>query len=133
MRKNYKSLWNKYPNTKYYSAKNLRKITNDALSTGAMCNFPEPSVIIQDSTDDGDDAGIRGTILGTVLVRDVLVVFFVDISGNSIIYKTLSTDSNFTLVYTDASSTSKLGFNLSKPIRAVGRYESEDVQKVYWK
>jgi hypothetical protein len=34
---------NKYSNSKYYLAKNLRLITNESLSSGAMSNLKAPS------------------------------------------------------------------------------------------
>lgn len=119
---------NKYSNDNYYDARNVRILTNDSLSSMALSNFPAPATILG-STGNVTQAG---TILGVCNIRDTIIVFFVGSSGISYIYKKRTTDTNYILVYSDVNSNSKLGFNATYPIHTVGRYESEEIQKVYW-
>ena len=117
---------NKYSNDKYYDARNIRILTNDSLTSGAISNFPRPDIEIS-------YGGSGRKVLGTTMVRDTLVVFCVhESSGESLILKSEEGNTDFVLVYSDATSTTKLEFNVDNPIRGVGRYESEAVQKVYW-
>lgn len=118
---------NKYPNDKYIDAKNLRVITNSTLESGALTNIPQPLETAVVS------AGGPGQVVGVCNVRDVIVIFYVNTStADSLIFKSNSTKTAISLVYSDSASTSKLNFNPANPIRAIGRYESEDLQKVYW-
>jgi len=117
---------NKYSNDKYYDARNIRILTNDSLTSGAISNFPRPDIEIS-------YGGSGRKVLGTTMVRDTLVVFCVhESSGESLILKSEEGNANFILVYSDINSDTKLEFNVDNPIRGVGRYESETVQKVYW-
>lgn len=68
----------------------------------------------------------------TVIGNNITVLFVVDTNTNaSIIYKFISGEP-LERVYTDTNSTSKLNFSIDHPIDAIGRYETEESQKVYW-
>jgi hypothetical protein len=122
---------NKYPNNRYYDAQNVRLISNDRLSSGLLSSVKAPGVSITPLITLAD-----GVIIGSCLVRETIVIFVTQTTGNkySAIYKRDIDDITYTLVYSDATSSdgTKLNFNVNNPIKAVGRYESEDVQKVYW-
>jgi hypothetical protein len=116
---------NKYPNNKYYAARNFRIIDDSTLSNGALNNFPAPAEIISKNV-------LTGTVLGSCTIRDTIVLFFVTNIGISYIYKKAPADVDYEEVYSDISSTSKFNFDSSNKIEAIGRYENESIQKVYW-
>lgn len=121
---------NKRSNASYYDALDLRIISDDSLSNGALVNFNGTKAKI-------DLIDRDHKLIGYTTIKDTLIVFLLDTStGDSKIYKVNvnNTDSvqSLTLVYSDASSTSKLSFNADYPIKAVGRYETSTIQKVYW-
>lgn len=114
---------NKYPNTNFYWAQNFRLVSKDGLATGALTNVngtvPKLSM----------GAGLN--IIGTTLIRDTLVLFVASDDGGKIyIWKHNSNDfeESPTLIYSDPN----LNFSTERPVRAVGRYETENIQKVYF-
>jgi len=114
---------NKYPNTNFYWAQNFRLVSKDGLATGALTNVNGNNKIL--SLGSGSE-----NVAGMCLIRDTLVVF-VNSSEGGKIYIWEHTDTDFEsgspiLIYTD----SELDF--SRDIRAVGRYETETIQKVYF-
>ena len=69
-------------------------------------------------------------VVGSATVGDSMIVIFAvnTVTNASTIYLYPS----LAVIYTDTSSASKLNFNIAHPIDAVGRYETEESQKVYW-
>jgi len=114
---------NKYPNTNFYWAQNFRLVSKDGLATGALTNVEGTSPKVS--------VGGGQSIIGTCLIRDTLVMFVASDEGGKIyIWNYNSNDfmESPVLVYHDPD----LDFNTDKPIRAVGRYETAKIQKVYF-
>ena len=136
----------KYDNQHYYEANNVRIITQDGLSSGALediegnlyrllINFSSPMYIV-----------------GHCILRDDIIIFCTKNSTNVpnltyddyIIKIPIATLENLagTDAYTALSTyvhnsgdviyTEKLGFCKANPIQAIGRYETDSIQKVYW-
>jgi hypothetical protein len=128
------------PANKYRDATNFRVITTKGSTTGSFENIKGNKPI---SVDDLVD----GYIIGSCELRDEIILFTTtnvtdtpeDESGISRIYK-LTLDlvteeqGDLTLLYADADNvdTSYLNFSTYYPIKAIGKYETPDVQKVYW-
>lgn len=114
---------NKYPNTNFYWAQNFRVVSKDGLATGALTNVKGTTAKL--------GLGVGHTITSSCTIRDTLILFVASDEGGKI-FKWDYTDNNDiespTLVYTDPN----LNFTVEKPIRAVGRYENEFVQKIYF-
>src|SRR6056297_1536549 len=114
---------NKYPNTNFYWAQNFRLVSKDGLATGALTNV------------DGNvpklNTGGGHSVIGRCLIRDTLILFVASDEGGKI-FKWEYNDNDFeespTLIYFDEN----LDFSADKPIRAVGRYETPNVQKIYF-
>lgn len=123
---------NKRSNATYYDALDLRIISDDALSNGALVNFKGTKAKIDLFSRDKK-------LLGYCQIRNTLVLFLLHDDGvdnYSEIYKVELDESTDllvpTLVYSDELSTSKLGFTEDMDITAIGRYEASTLQKVYW-
>jgi hypothetical protein len=71
---------------------------------------------------------LEGTFLGSCNINKYIVVFTTS-SEKDFIYRLSVEDNNITsyLLYEG-----DLNFNVNNPIDAIGYYESEEVQKVYW-
>lgn len=116
---------NKYPNSNFYWAENFRVTSKDGLSVGALTNVKGTLPKL--------NFGGSGEVkpVGHCLIRDTLIMFMSTIDGGKI-YRWDYNDSNIeespTLIYHDPN----LAFDTAKPIRAVGRYETPTVQKIYF-
>lgn len=79
---------------------------------------------------------IKGTIIGTAVLNDLLILFTTD-SDSDRIYR-LKFNSDFTsatnkLLFPEAININKsLGFSVDHPLETLPIYENEDIQKVYW-
>ena len=129
-------------NEAYLNSTNFRIVTSVGESTGALENIEGNHLIntgINDICPDGH------YIVGSCLVRDSLILFTTDNTsdipsgGNSRIIKVefdeaTETLGTVTLLYDDNlnKSTGYLNFSTAHLIKAVGRYETPNVQKVYW-
>jgi hypothetical protein len=135
----------------YLEASNFRIVTSKGLSSGALENI-EGLKVIHDSWT-GDNFNYNGAdcipsghrICGNVRLRDYIVLFTTNNTGTtpnggrSIIYKltlnkTTEVISSIAVVYDDANnnSTGTLNFSVDNRIKAVSRYETPNIQKVYW-
>ena len=116
---------NKYPNTNFYWAQNFRFVSKDGLATGALTNVDGNNKIL--SLGNSEER-----VIGMCLIRDTLVIFVASTEGGKIfIWQHTDTDyetESPVLIYTDPN----LNFSEDKPIRAVGRYENEKIQKIYF-
>jgi len=116
---------NKYPNNNLYWAQNFRLVSKDGLATGALTNINGNNKILSLGSD-------AEQISGFCLIRDTLVIFVQSDDGGKI-YIWEHTDTDFEtespkFIYTDPN----LNFSAEYPVRAVGRYENEKVQKIYF-
>ena len=116
---------NKYPSDNVYWAQNFRLVSKDGLATGALTNVAGNNKILSL----GGDSEV---VYEFCLIRDTLVIFVGSDEGGKI-YIWEHTDTDFEtespkLIY----SSSELMFTAEHPVRAVGRYENENVQKVYF-
>lgn len=117
---------NKYDNTHFFNAENVRLISDDPLSSGAMTSIKGTSAKAVIS-------GEGNKILGSCNIRD-FVVLFVYTPSEGRIYKfvdngsSLPEEGELTLIY----GNSDLIFNPNLPIFAEGRYENDNIQKVYF-
>lgn len=117
-----------YKSFNYYDAENLRLVSNDTLVTGALTNILAPSFKRNFPINEA------GNIIGKCQIRNTTVLFVKGVSNDYILSTTIDEDgsTSTSLVYSDELSTTKLNFDTDYPIDAVGRYEAEDIQKVYW-
>lgn len=139
------------PKDSYLEARNFRVVTSEGLSSGSLENIQGIKVIHDSWT--GDNFNYNGTdsipsgqrICGSVQMRDTIVLFttsntgLTPSGGRSIIYKaTVNKDTevltSLEIVYDDNAnnSTGTLNFSIDNRIKAVARYETPDIQKVYW-
>lgn len=118
---------NKYDNSHVFNAENVRIISDDPLSNGAITSIRGTSIksVVSGYPD------IK--IVGSCQIRDFVVLFTYNGSGGAI-YKFVDYGSSteeageLTLIYANAA----LNFQDGKFIYAEGRYESDLVQKVYF-
>ena len=144
---------NKYDNRHYYDANNVRILTQDGLSSGALEDMEGTIKRLDLSNVNGTAGAIPIEIIGYCVVRDNIILFLTEnIAGppdpagaNDFIIKVpieeieSLTGTNF---YTPAPGyesaggswiyRNALGFSRDYPIQCVGRYENQYVQKVYW-
>lgn len=116
---------NKYPNDNIYWAQNFRLVSKDGLATGALTNVAGNNKILS-------LGGDSERVYELCLIRDTLVIFVGSDDGGKI-YIWEHTDTDFEtespkLIYTDPG----LIFTEEHPVRAIGRYENENVQKIYF-
>lgn len=85
-------------------------------------------------------SSIRGNYLGHCVLNSQVVFFFQRKDENGSIFDYIALYSNYNeddekfdieFLY-DGSKKGNLNFNLNYPIEALGVYENEDIQKVYW-
>ena len=114
---------NKYSNQNYFDAQNVRLITKDTLSNGALTNINGVVPKLQFGT--GDE------VMGNCIIRNTFVFFNYHSEGARIYtYENSGTDTleSPTLIY----SHEDLVFSNTVKIIAVGNYETSDIQKVYF-
>jgi|GEM_PF-3341409 len=144
---------NKYSEHTYYDALNMRLITNDPLTAGAMTNVPGTSLKLAFALEDIiiGVCPIRNTYNDTT--KDSVIFFATNDSGTDSIYllevdadriDTSSTPINLDQVYqvVGAGTTAykagylyrgtDLNFSEDYRIEAESRYESALIKKVYW-
>jgi hypothetical protein len=129
------------PNTSYLDAKNFRIITTTGATTGSLETIKGNKLISTNAIAAGQ------FIIGSSEIRDTIVLFTTsnvtttpeNESGKSMIYKftiDLETEVGTTpvVIYDDSLSTdgSKLNFSTAYPIKAISRYETPNIQKVYF-
>ena len=130
----------KYPQDRYYYNQNFRPVTDSGESTGALENVIGNQVTVQFPT-------AFETIIGSTNIRDTTVLFTtlgtgpnpggVDVdetASATAAGRIYTVDFNHILpgAVLDLLVDQELNFTSQKPIEAVGRYENEDTQKVYW-
>lgn len=129
-------------NEAYLNSTNFRIVTSVGESTGALENIEGNNLInsgVNDICPDGH------YIVGSCLVRDTLVLFTTNNTsstpdgGNSRILiaefdEATETLGTVTVLYDDNlnASAGYLNFSTAHLIKAIGRYETPSVQKVYW-
>lgn len=141
---------NKYDNLHYYNAENVRIITQNGLSSGALENVEGNLRRVQLAT-----TGEDNFIVGHVIMRDFLILW--TSTNNTSTPSALSTDriwkvpisSIESLTSTNALALNENWYHLNpstnhkvfegnlmlctgNKVRAVARYESSNIQKVYW-
>jgi hypothetical protein len=127
------------PNTMYIDALDIRITTTTGESMGGFTNIKgnEFTVSIPQVGEWGpyewEAEGIT-EVIGYTNIRNIIVLFVADDSNtNGWIYVLQydETNLNFTsldLIYYNPN----LNFSKANPIEAIGRYESPDIQRVYW-
>ena len=120
----------------YRYAENIRTITNEGATTGALTNIESSGIIKL-----GTDVFLEGEyIIGTTTVRNIGVVFTSQITDNSVINRIYRVDfinGDLSPVYTNIISIDNehlINFNIPSDavLSIVGRYEDVDNIKVYW-
>lgn len=115
----------------YLYAENFRLVTDQGQSSGTLENIVGNTLLT---------ANIPSyfRIVGYCNIRDELYLFLTSPSaGQNAIYKIIFNSdktavTSSTQIYNDSGSTEKLGFISNNLIKAVGRYESSTVKKLYW-
>lgn len=122
----------------YLYSENFRLYTETGNTAGALENIAGNTLLT-------DSLGLSSSykVCGYCYIRDELYVFrttntsTTPSGGTSIITKhvfnTAGTDiSSSSIIYSDSIYTNKLNFSSANKIKAVGRYESDTVKKLYW-
>lgn len=118
------------PKESYLHAENYRLVTNTDSSTTSLEVVDGNTIQLSSSLPSG------AYILSHCIIRDILVLFVI-YNGCSYIYRSTITNGiigTLTTVYDDSMSPdgTRFNFSVNYPIRALGRYESDDIIKVYW-
>ena len=122
-------------NEAYLNAENLRIVTGLGESTGALENI-EGNKLINSNINAICPDGHK--IIGSCLVRDTLVLFTTNETVSRIVTvgftESTETIGAVTTIYDDSlnNDAGSLGFSIDYPIKAIGRYETPNIQKVYW-
>lgn len=130
------------PSNMYFDAQNIRVTADKTGTTGALVNIEGNSLLISTEIETGQ------YICGYCWVRNWLVVFTStnydnapDDEGESHIYAFPFIGSDIqendyiggsALIYDDTAQTTKLDFSVANRIQAVGRYENENIIKIYF-
>ena len=141
---------NKYDNAHYYDANNIRIITQEGLTSGAIVDM----MGTERRLDIGSGLNNGGHIIGYCVLREDLIIFihedvtlidyivrvpiselqaFTSIDDEVTIDYTnyhkdqVSPDDGYNLIYKAV-----MGFSIENPIKAIPRWETEFVKKVYW-
>ncbi len=128
-------------NTAYLDAQNFRMITTTGSTTGSLETIKGNKLISANTIEAGQ------FIIDSCEIRDTIVLFTTsnitttpeNESGKSMIYTftiNLETEVGTTpvVIYDDSLNTddSRLNFSTAYPIKSISRYETPNVQKVYW-
>jgi len=134
-------------NKSYLDATNVRLITTEGSTTGSLENLLGMRSIIMDG---GSTIRAGQQIIGSCQIRSSIILFTTsNITSNpsaeagkrSCIYKlvvdtnpTVEQQTSLTLLYDDNLNDSGgyLDFSTYYPIKAVSRYETAEIQKIYW-
>ena len=115
----------KHPVTFLYDARNIRLTAREGKDTLL-------SITNERGTMD-TKVSVYGEHLGHCLLNQFLVVFSKTSNNDYITRIDLSTNPpSSTILYGEHSQETTLNFDSSHPIDAIGSYESEQIQKVYW-
>lgn len=113
-----------------YDARNIRITANNGKnSLLSITNEKGTSEVTITPRGEGDTP-ILGTIIGTAVLKDTLVLFTTS-SGTDRIYKIVFTNSYQTATCYKLFQ-GQLQFDATKPLETLPIYETEDIQKVYW-
>ena len=116
----------KQPSTFLYNARNIRLTARNGETLLAITN--EKGTFLH------QDLIVRGAYLGHCLINNYLIVFSTSPGGDPYDDCITRFDLNFPeqgYIFKELYH-GKLGFSLDYPIEAIGSYESEAIQKVYW-
>lgn len=132
-------------NKSYLDATNFRLLTTEGSTTGSLENVRGMKSLISGG---GDTIRAGQKIIGYCEIRSYVVLFTTsnvtadpasEVGNRSCIYKLeLNTDTEaqtaLTLLYDDNLNNGGgyLNFSTYYPIKAIGRYETSAIQKVYW-
>lgn len=129
-------------NNTYLHAENFRLVADEEGTTGALENILGNKGFVTSYS------VANQYICGYCMVRDTLILFMTintasnpetgDANNRSTIYRVdfvvedEKTTTSPVKIYDDNGLTPKLNFSLANPIKAVGRYETGNIQKIYW-
>jgi len=129
---------NSYTNKNYLDAHNLRILSKEGSASGPLTNHIKGTnykIALPSSPS-------AHQVIGTIDITSKETVLLCALqNGNSALYlfthdgtDNLQTypSANYKLLYTDATSSAKLGFAPQYPIRGVSRIETENIRKIYW-
>lgn len=116
----------KAPNEFAYENRNIRITAINGDTLLSVTNEKGPKEI-QLKDKDSSAVSLEGICLGHCILGKYIVLFTKD--TNDYIYR-LEDKGDYFEVQLLANGI--FGFNLSNPIEAIGYYESEDIQKIYW-
>lgn len=121
----------KFKNTRVYDCVNLRFLTDTGLSSGSLENISGNAPTF--------DFPARMKYAGHTFIKDTLVLLLDDdVLGHHGIYAVnvsnlLNTTTRYVLGSSDlVISLDDFAFDHTNPCKVEGRYEREDIQKVYW-
>lgn len=126
------SSYESIPNNKYINANDIRITTSNGESNGSFTNIKGNTLYF---TIPQIGIGVS-EIIGYTTIRNTIVLFIADDSNtNGWLYTVKYNDATQELMsgspnmiyYSDA-----LNFSKSKPIEAIGRFESSSIQRIYW-
>jgi hypothetical protein len=124
----------------YIDARDVRITTSEGESQGAITNMiGNEQAFIVPQNDSGTQLGLK-EIIGVATIREKIIIFTTDDSGNNgwiyyVEYDLQTRNINALtprLIYDNNGSPEELFFKKDWPIEAVGRFESECTQRIYW-
>ena len=124
----------------YLNADNFRITTSEGASSGALENIKGNKWLgVSSELESGQ------LVCGSVRIRDYIILFTTNNTtttpsgGRSMLYKLIldkdtETATSLTVLYDDSlnASTGTLNFSIANKIKAVAKYESPSIQKIYW-
>lgn len=123
------------PKESYLHAENFRLVVDNDSSTTSLESVIGNSTQLNDQSVSTNILPSGSVIVSHCIIRDILVLFVIQNTMQSIYRCTVSNGGKLTdlrLVVSDQGKTKKFNFSVDRPIKALGRYESDDVIKVYW-
>lgn len=116
------------PSDSYLHSENFRIVASEDGTTGSLENVKGNSLALS--------LGSNITILGHCVVRDDLIIFTEEYNSPNRIRKyTIDSNgniSNGSIIYEGSGTNGSLNFDSDYKIKAIGRYESETIKKVYF-
>ena len=114
-------------------AHNIRLTAREGETLLSVTNEKGPKELVIKNNDGNRNAYIQGTILGHCVLNDYLVLFTHDDTyGDSILRIDMANDPPTMVNMFQSPGRQSLGFDVNYPIEAIGDYENEHIQKVYW-
>ena len=112
-------------------AHNIRITAREGETLLSVTNEKGPKTMTLRNTE-GNIAALPGTILGHCVLNNYLILFLHDDKADYITRIDMSKEEPVVFNLFQGEDSKLLGFDVEYPIEAIGSYENENIQKVYW-